>query len=161
MVDAGAWMQDEPFWPAFLFHVGMARSAPTAFDVDLADLDAYLDRFDDPHRWPVFAAPVGGGTLHLIVRNLPGDIGIDWVVDDAVHSTGWAGVYQTDLDLPWSLLPSEPAHLLIALPAVGDGTTPSDIPGRVAAALHAVGASNSVEELADDLLEHRACMILQ
>jgi hypothetical protein len=126
LLDAGAWTQDELFWPAFLFHVGMARSASAAFDVDLADLDAYLDRFRDPGRWPVFAASVSGGTLYLIVRNLPGDVGIDWVLDAAMHSTVWAaaaaaaGGDQAGPGLLGSLLPSEPAHLLVALPAVGD-----------------------------------------
>lgn len=166
LVDAGAWVQDELFWPAFLLHVGTASSAATAFDVDLADLDAYLDRFGDPGRWPVFAAPIGGGTLYLIVRNLPGDIGIDWVLDDAVRSAvhgaaAAAGGHQAGGGPPWSLLPSEPAHLLIALPAVGDSVAPSDTPGRVAAALRAVGATNSVDELTDDLIEHRACVLLQ
>lgn len=51
--------------------------------------------------------------------------------------------------------------MLIALPAVGDGIAPSGTPGLIAAALRAIGATNSVDELTDDLLEHRACVLLQ
>ncbi|MDG6106475.1 hypothetical protein Daura_27055 [Dactylosporangium aurantiacum] len=62
LTDATGWTADPPFWPAFLLHAGAAATAPEAFDADLADLDAYLDRFTDPAAWPVFTAPVAGGT---------------------------------------------------------------------------------------------------
>jgi hypothetical protein len=166
LVDADGWVEDDLFWPAFLLRVGMATAAPSAFNADLADLDAYLDRFDDPDRWPVFAASVGGGTLYLVVRNFPGDMGIDWVLDDGAQSSvreaaAAAGGYQRGGGLPWPLLPHEPTHLLIALPAVGDDFTPSDARGRVVEALRAIGATNSVDVLADELLKHRACVLLQ
>ncbi|GAA2617196.1 hypothetical protein GCM10010399_55190 [Dactylosporangium fulvum] len=96
--------------------VGMARSAPEAFGVDLADLDAYVDDFERPDEWPVFTVPIGGGTMHLVVRNLPDDAGIDWLLDAKVHATvrrlaNEDGGYYAGRGLPWPLLPLEPTHL--------------------------------------------------
>ncbi|MER7420952.1 hypothetical protein ABT346_29940 [Micromonospora peucetia] len=162
LVDATSWTADELFWPAFLLQMGMARSAPDAFGVDLADLDAYLDNFEQPDQWPVFAVPIGGGTMHMIVCNLPGDSGIDWVLDadaqEAVRAD--SGPEYSGSGLPWDLLPREPAHLLMALPAFGEHETADGVRSRVVQALRAVGATAGTEELADDLLKHRACMLL-
>jgi hypothetical protein len=165
LVDAMSWVDDELFWPAFLLQVGMARSAPEAFGVDLADLDVYVDDFERPDEWPVFTVPIGGGTMHLIVCNLPDDVGIDWQLDAEVNATvrrlaAEDGGYQAGRGLPWPLLPLEPTHLLTALPAVGDHQVPDSVPSLVAEALRAVGATALVEELAEDLLQHRACVLL-
>lgn len=165
LVDATSWIDDELFWPAFLLRVGMAGSAPEAFGVDLADLDAYVDDFERPDEWPVFTVPIGGGTMRLVVCNLPGDAGIDWLLDAEAHATvrrlaDEGGGYHTGRGLPWPLLPLEPMHLLTALPAVGDHQVPDSVPGLVAEALRAVGATALVEELAEDLLRHRACVLL-
>ncbi|GAB3824922.1 hypothetical protein ACFPIJ_63870 [Dactylosporangium cerinum] len=161
LVDATGWVDDELFWPAFLLRVGMARSAPEAFGADLADLDVYVDDFDRPDEWPVFTVPIGGGTMHLVVCNLPDDSGITWLLDAEAQ----AGVRRLAAEdagpgLPWALLPLEPVHLLTALPAVGDHEAPDGVPGLVAEALRAVGATAMVEELAEELLRHRACVLL-
>ncbi|MEO3746096.1 hypothetical protein [Plantactinospora sp. B5E13] len=162
LIDATSWTADGLFWPAFLLQVGMARSAPDAFGVDLADLDAYLDNFERPDQWPVFVVPVGDGTMHLVVCNLPGDVGIDWVLDAPAQEAVRAdlGAEYAASGFPWDLLPREPAHLLMALPAFGDHETPDNVRSTVMQALRAVGATAGIENLADDLLKHRACMLL-
>lgn len=165
LVDATRWVDDELFWPAFLCCLGLASSAPDAFDVDRADLDVYLDEFDQPDAWPVFAIPIGGGTMHLIARNFPDDAGIDWVIDADVHAaleqlTNESGRSSENPWLPWSLLPEEPPYLLMALPAIGDDEVPDGIPGVVAQAVRTVGATARIEELAEDLLQHRPCVFL-
>lgn len=162
LIDATSWTADELFWPAFLLQVGLARSAPDAFGVDLADLDAYLDNFERPDQWPVFAVPIGGGTMHLVVCNLPGDRGIDWVLDAHAQEAVRAdfGPEYGGSGFPWELLPREPAHLLMALPAFGNHETVDGVRSAVVQALRAVGATTGLEELADDLLQHRACMLL-
>lgn len=89
--------------------MGSARTALTAFDVDLADLDSYLDRFEDPQRWPVLPVPIGTGTLYLIVGNLPDDVGINWVLDEnAKAAVLQADAQPTGPGLPWSVLPAAP-----------------------------------------------------
>jgi hypothetical protein len=158
--DASAWIDDELFWPAFLLQVGSARTALTAFDVDPADLDSYLDRFENPDRWPVFAVPIGTGTMYLIVCNLPGDAGIVWVLDeDAKSAAERDPAPPTGPGLPWSVLPREPAQLLIALQAAGDDIGAAEASDRVCEALRAVGATDQITELADDLLEHRTWIL--
>ncbi|XVU23172.1 hypothetical protein ACQPZJ_38820 [Actinoplanes sp. CA-054009] len=160
LVDASGWVEDELFWPAFLYCVGLARTAPGAFDVDLDELEAYLENFEDPDQWPVFAVPVGGGTLHLVDCTMPDDAGIDWVIDEGVRASDPGPHYTGDYGLPWGLLPSEPAHLLMALPAFGDREVPAAVRAAVIGALRSVGAAAMVDELADDLLTHRACMLM-
>ncbi|MFF4809871.1 hypothetical protein ACFY03_16825 [Micromonospora chersina] len=166
LIDATSWVEEELFWPAFLFHVGMARSAPAAFDADVADLDVYVENFERPDVWPVFAVPIGGGMMHLVVCNLPDDSGIHWVLDAKVRAAlgrfaDASGGHDPGRGLPWALLPREPAHLLTALPAMGTRQVPEGVPAEVAEALRAVGAMRRAEELADDLLRHRACVLLQ
>ena len=157
-VDASGWPADEPFWPAFLLHFGSARSALDAFDVDLADLDAYLDRFADPSRWPVFPLPVGDGTLYVIGCNLPTDVGISYVLDEDALAVLGRHPY-TGQGVPLALLPESPEQRLLALPAAGDDLEPQDATRLVADALAAVGAVGAVEALADELLEHRAWLL--
>ncbi|GLW33073.1 hypothetical protein [Actinoplanes regularis] len=157
LVDASGWMTDELFWPAFLLQVGMARSAPHAFDADLADLDVYLDRFEQPDQWPVFTVPLANGAMYLVVCNLPDDTGIDWVLDTDAQEAHQRGAGS---GLPWGLLPRRPEHLLMALPAFGDHDPGESVRTTVAEALRAVGAASGIDELAEDLLRHRACIIL-
>ncbi|GAA3204472.1 hypothetical protein ACFO1B_42340 [Dactylosporangium siamense] len=89
----------------------------------------------------------------------------DWLLDAEVRAAvrrlaDEDGGWQAGPGLPWALLPLEPVHLLTALPAVGDHGVPDGVPGMVAEALRAVGATTLVEELAEDLLRHRACVLL-
>ncbi|BCY07003.1 hypothetical protein [Actinoplanes sp. L3-i22] len=164
LIDATGWAADALFWPAFLLQVGMARSAPQAFDVDLADLDVYCQRFEQPDQWPVFTVPIAGGRMHLIVCNLPDDAGIDWLLDadaqDGVRRSDVSEVQYAGAGLPWGLLPEQPTSLLMALPAFGDPDPKEQEQRTVQQALRAVGATWRINELADDLLSHRACMIL-
>lgn len=164
LVDATAWVADDLFWPAFLFQVGMAGSAPEAFDVDLADLDEYCQRFERPDRWPAFTVPILDGTMYLIVRNLPDDAGIDWRLDaraqEAVRQVTDSEPEHAGAGLPWSLLPRSPEQLLMALPVFGDPEPSNDERTVVAQALRAVGGAVRIDELAEDLLQHRAFMIL-
>ncbi len=159
LVDASGWVDDPVFWPAYLLHVGSAGAAAEAFDADLADLDACLDEFGRADRWPVFAVPLGAGTMHVVVRNLPGDQDIDLVYDAMAgraleeHAAG-AGGYEVP-GLPWALLPVNPAELLLGLPFFappGDGDRLTEAYAAVAAALRTVGAVALVEELAAELL---------
>ncbi|SNY56342.1 hypothetical protein [Paractinoplanes atraurantiacus] len=160
LVDASGWVEDELFWPAFLYCVGLAQGAPEAFDVDLGDLEAYLENFEDPGQWPVFAVAVAGGTLHLVVCTMPDDAGIDWVVDEGVRAADPGPHYTDDHGLPWPLLPSDPASLLLALPAFGNPDVPEPVRAAVSHALRSVGAAKMLNELADDLLTHRACLLM-
>ncbi|MEV4515814.1 hypothetical protein AB0K00_43525 [Dactylosporangium sp. NPDC049525] len=59
------------------------------------------------------------------------------------------------------MLPEDPEHLLIALPAVGDQDPPTRVRRAVVRSLRAVGATHGITKLADDLLQHRACILLQ
>ncbi|MEV4140486.1 hypothetical protein AB0J72_51020 [Dactylosporangium sp. NPDC049742] len=160
LVDAMPWLEDELFWPAFLFAVGHAGSAPEAFGVDPADLEAFLDDFERSDLWPVFTVAIGRGVLHLIVRNFPGDPGLDWLVDAEIGAAARRLAAEDGGDspgpgLPWGLLPTDPVNLLLALPAFGKGESGGGDPGPVAAALRAVGATASVDELAAELFYGR------
>jgi hypothetical protein len=165
LVDATSWVNDAEFWPAFLHCVGLASSAPEAFDADAADIDAYLDRFGRPESWPVFSVPVATGTMQLVLRNFPDDTGIDWFTDDDLRAAlrrlpDDAGGTDPGPGLPWALLPEQPAHLLMALPAFGGHDVPDGVQDKVEQALLAIGAKTLIKELATDLLQHRACILL-
>jgi hypothetical protein len=54
LLDTTAWLDQPAVWPALLWAVGGARAAIDAFDVDLADVDVFLDRLGAAERWPVF-----------------------------------------------------------------------------------------------------------
>ncbi|MEV0566619.1 hypothetical protein [Dactylosporangium sp. NPDC050588] len=56
----------------------------------------------------------------------------------------------------WGLLPTDPVHLLLALPAFGKGENGGGDPAPVAAALRAVGATTAVDEVAAELLARRS-----
>jgi hypothetical protein len=166
LVDATSWVGDELFWPAYLLSTGAASTALEAFNADPADLEAYLDNFERPDRWPVFTVPLATGTMRLIICNLPDDAGIHWQIDAEVEAAirrlaDEDGGYFAGPGLPWPLLPSEPADLLLALPAIGDHTVPDDTPIALASVLRAVGATALVEELTAELLQFRACVLQQ
>ncbi|MFF5225000.1 hypothetical protein [Dactylosporangium sp. NPDC000521] len=139
LVDADGWVEDDLFWPAFLLRVGMATAAPSAFNADLADLDAYLDRFDDPDRWPVFAASVGGGTLYLVVRNFPGDMGEVWLTDDDVVESSVRPAQRVEQSLGGG--PSLPRVPQSSDSAAADGGPPS--PGNRCRAAAQAGRAES------------------
>lgn len=114
----------------------------------------------------MFAVPFGGGTMHLVVCNLPGDCGIDrWLDATATELiTRLADEddgHQAEPGLPWSMLPSQPAHLLLSLPVMGGPDEPAGMVRLVAKALRGVGAITLVNELARQLLQNRACVTLQ
>jgi hypothetical protein len=104
--------------------------------------------------------------LHLVLRNHADDSGIDWLPDAEMNTAiqrlaDAEGAHHAGPGLPWPLLPRNPAHLLVALPAFGGPAVPDHVVGTVAHALREVGARRLIDELADDLLRHRACILLQ
>ncbi|MBO3741690.1 hypothetical protein [Actinoplanes flavus] len=145
------------FWPAYLLEVGLAHTAAQAFDVDP---DAYCDHFEDPDHWPTFTIPLAAGTLHLTVRNLPDDHGIDWHLDEPATRSLTTHLSYAHRGLPWHALSTDPAHLLMALPTCGEPTLTTRQRTAVTRALRAVGATTHVTELTDDLIQHRPARIL-
>ena len=170
LVDGSAVMSSALFWPAFLLTVGGSKSAPDAFDSDLADLDELLDRFEDPDRWPVFSIPLAGHTrLHVIMRNVEDDCGIDYVLEPgagagSIPLAALEGHFRGPA-LAWPELltaahqPDEahtPAErLLLLLPACADLDRPSAAADVVAAALTAVGARHDERQVSGELLDDR------
>ncbi|AEV86992.1 hypothetical protein ACWT_5973 [Actinoplanes sp. SE50] len=168
LVDGSALMAHDLFWPAFLSTVGGSATAPYAFGADPADLDEMVDAFLDEHEWPVFSLLLAGtGQLHVVMRNLPDDGGVDYVLDPG---TGSRSIPLAALDghfrgpaLAWPELidtarpPGAPhtsaERLLLLLPACADRDRPSDVTEMVAAALTAVGAVSGTHAVAEELLD--------
>lgn len=63
------------------------------------------------------------------------------------------------LGFSWDVLPADPVSLLLALPTLGDEDVPNGVRAAVAGAARAMGAVTAVDELADDLLRHRAFIL--
>jgi len=81
LVDAGAMPARPGFWPAFLYAVGLSKSAAEAFDDDLADVSVLIDELVDPTAWPVLSIRLHRGhLLHIVMRNFPDDAGVDFVI---------------------------------------------------------------------------------
>lgn len=167
LVDGADIMSQELFWPAFLSTVGGSTSVPDAFGVDPADLEHIVDTFLDPHRWPVFSLSLlGRCRLTVIMRNLDGDGGVDYVLDPGTgdasiplasmegHFRGpafaWpevaAAAHHTDQDHT----PAE--RLLLLVPACADSDRPRQAADLVAEALTALGARSDVRQVSEELL---------
>ncbi|WP_344646935.1 hypothetical protein [Cryptosporangium japonicum] len=164
LVDATAWCEDEPFWPAFLGSVGGSVTAPLAFEVEPADVEEYLDELHDPDHWPYLTLGLAQGhRLHLLFRNCEDDSGWDYLFEPAGRSEVWTlaaleGGY-VGPGLSWPELVSAAGtsdaarRLLLMLPALGDSDRPDTAGARVAAAFVAVGgAPEQAGRVADELL---------
>ncbi|GAB4104482.1 hypothetical protein GCM10028790_35010 [Micromonospora taraxaci] len=167
LVDGADIMSQELFWPAFLAIVGGSTSVPDAFGVDPADLEHIVDTFLDPQSWPVFSLPLPGRChLHVIMRNVDDDGGVDYVLDPGTgdasiplaamegHFRGpafaWpevvAAAHQPDQDHT----PAE--RLLLLVPACADSNRPGEAVDLVAEALTALGARSDVRQVSEELL---------
>ncbi|WP_145780043.1 hypothetical protein [Micromonospora taraxaci] len=140
---------------------------PDAFGVDPADLEHIVDTFLDPQSWPVFSLPLPGRChLHVIMRNVDDDGGVDYVLDPGTgdasiplaamegHFRGpafaWpevvAAAHQPDQDHT----PAE--RLLLLVPACADSNRPGEAVDLVAEALTALGARSDVRQVSEELL---------
>ncbi|MFI7079725.1 hypothetical protein ACIBO1_20710 [Micromonospora sp. NPDC049903] len=170
LIDGSQVMADVLFWPAFLYTVGGSASAPNAFGVDLADLDEFIDTLVDPHRWPVFSLALAGrGRLHVIMRNFPGEGGVDYVLDpgnggDSIPLAAMEGHFRGPA-LAWPELVAAAHHpdqvntgaerLLLLLPVCADSNRPSTAIDMVTAALTSLGAGSHARQVGAELLNSR------
>ncbi|ALG13382.1 hypothetical protein [Kibdelosporangium phytohabitans] len=168
LVDRMDIVDDPAFWPFFLAFVNATNSPFDAFDIDPADSSALDSVLTDESRWPVFTIPVGDGhRVRIVLNNLPDDPSVEYLLDpadggNAVHfanldghfrgpGMSWAELTATSLQPDPVLSPAE--RMLFLLPSLGDTETPATAPRIIAAALTSVGATQSQEALAVELIE--------
>ncbi|WP_432981895.1 hypothetical protein [Dactylosporangium sp. CA-233914] len=170
LIDGAPLIHQPLFWPAFLYTVGGAASAPDAFDADPADLDVLIDELCNPARWPVFTLPLGNHTLlRIVMRNHPDDAGVDYLLDrgddtPVLHLAALEGHFKGPA-LSWPELASTiedtgDGHaavdrFLLLLPAFGDTDTPAAAHRLVTHVVTTVGAIRDQPTLAAQLLENR------
>ncbi|MFI7075415.1 hypothetical protein [Micromonospora sediminicola] len=170
LIDGSGVMAHALFWPAFLYTVGGSSSAPSAFDVDPADLSELIDTLLDSDSWPVFSLKLAGRSrLHVIMRNFPEEGGVDYVLDPgndggAIPLAAMEGHFRGPA-LAWSELvaathQADQGHswgerLLLLLPSCADSDRPSTAIDMVAAALTSVGAGTDARRVGAELLSSR------
>lgn len=168
LVDGSERMSSPLFWPAFLYTVGGSASAPDAFRSDPADLSELIDSLLDPRHWPVFSLLLAGrDRLHVVMRNLEDEGGIDYVLEpcaggEALQLAALEGHFRGPA-LAWPELVAvaqqpdkdhTPAQrLLLLLPACADSDRPSTAVDTVAAALRSIGARSSERQVSAELLD--------
>lgn len=168
LIDGSEMMTSDLFWPAFLYTVGGAASAPHAFGSDPADLNEVIEAFLDEQRWLVFSLGLSGTSrVHVVMRNFPDEGGVDYVLDpgtggDAIPLAAMEGHFRGPA-LAWPELMAaaeqpDPLHtpaerLLLLLPACADRDHPPDAVDTVSAALTAVGARSNTRRAAGELLD--------
>jgi hypothetical protein len=171
LVDAGAMPARPGFWPAFLYAVGLSKSAAEAFDDDLADVSVLIDELVDPTAWPVLSIRLHRGhLLHIVMRNFPDDAGVDFVIAPPVGGryiplAAMEGSFRGP-GLSWPELVaaarqpddvlSPAARMLLLLPITGDTHTPAHAAPLIAKALTSVGATRLQDVVASELLNVRA-----
>ncbi|MEU4214872.1 hypothetical protein [Actinoplanes sp. NPDC026623] len=168
LVDATSWLDDDLFWPAFLFTVGGSETAAVAFAADPADVEAYAAELHHADRWPfVVVRLASGDRLYVLFRNFEGDAGWDYLrqpagTDTVTTVAALEGHFQGPA-FSWEDLiavasrpdPTRSAaeRLLLLLPAMGDADLPDEAGRLVAAALDAVGVRQRYRrEVARELL---------
>ncbi|WP_422742725.1 hypothetical protein ACN27B_30200 [Micromonospora sp. WMMD754] len=170
LIDGSQVMADALFWPAFLYTVGGSVSAPNAFGADLADLDELTATLLNPDSWPVFSLALAGRSrLRVIMRNFPGDGGVDYVLDpgnggDSIPLAAMEGHFRGPA-LAWPELVAA-AHqpdqghtvaerMLLLLPACADRDRPRTAIDLVMAALTSLGAGSHARQVGVELLNSR------
>ncbi|GAA2534065.1 hypothetical protein [Winogradskya humida] len=168
LADGAELMADAAFWPAFLAFAGGSSAALATFDGDRADLSHLLDVLEDPARWPVFPLRLGEHRLHVVMRNMDGDYGCDYILEPAggdrsIPIAALEGCFRGP-GLSWPELITAAAHpddtltraerLLLLLPACGDTATPASATRTVSQALTQVGVRTGQGAIATELLNH-------
>jgi hypothetical protein len=170
LIDGSQVMAGALFWPAFLYTVGGSTSAPNAFGADPADLNELIDTLLDPHSWPVFSLALAGRSrLHVIMRNFPGEGGVDYVLDpgnggDSIPLAAMEGHFRGSA-LAWPELVAAAHHpgqghawakrLLLLLPGCADSNRPGTAIDMVSAALTSLGAGPNARQVGTELLSSR------
>ncbi|MEU7036385.1 hypothetical protein ABZ958_22245 [Streptomyces sp. NPDC046237] len=159
------------FWSNYLSEIcvggtggaGTGHPLPEWFGEDGADVDALSEVLFDPERLPVFRVPGADGSgVVVVLRNLPGDYGIDFVltrpVEDCVQQTAtWEGEL-SGAELTWPELvriadspaadaegvDDPAARLLLLLPLLNGLDMPEGASGRLSAALTSVGVTQDL-----------------
>jgi hypothetical protein len=174
LVDARALPTRPGFWPAFLHTVGGSESAVPAFDDDPANVSALIDEFLNPDAWPVLSVALHRGhQLHIVMRNFPGEGGVDYVVAPAGggphiplasmegHFRGpaasWPELVAT-ASHPDELF-SPAARLLLLQPVTADTDTPVTAPSVIAAALTSVGSARHQDAVAAETTRQRPVLV--
>ncbi|MET7333335.1 hypothetical protein [Nonomuraea sp. NPDC005650] len=167
-------LSDPVFWAIHSALTGAAglNDIEEAFGVDIVDAEELHDRMFDHDHWPVFTVPLRStGNIHIIYRNLDGDMGLDYVLAHPdwphdLHLTAVEGNFIgpglswpeliTIANLPpmsgdGALLDAA-SRLLILLPALGDADLPDTAVLTVAAALSELTTSPEPARIAEILL---------
>ncbi|MFF7209197.1 hypothetical protein ACFZAU_01510 [Streptomyces sp. NPDC008238] len=163
---------DEPlFWLGHLYSCVQSEEAEELlFGADFDAAEDFHRRLSGRTDWPTFTVPVTAGRLHIVHRNLEGDMGTDYLV----HHPGWDRAELLARDdghfmgpgLSWPELAAaadnglsggsttDPnSRLLLLWPAFGDDAVPAAASERLVAALRARTAVEDPEQLAAALLE--------
>ncbi|KJK47778.1 hypothetical protein UK23_19250 [Lentzea aerocolonigenes] len=153
----GAELLPEPlFWLNHLAGCMPDGVQEMAFGADWEDAEEfYLERMASHDEWPVITAELSdGNAIHVVYRNLDGDMGVDYLFSTPSWSeelTLAEGSFKGP-GLAWHELERLPEHLLLLFPMLGDLSVPDHAVDLVAAALAEVGAPR---ELAIALLEQQ------
>jgi hypothetical protein len=176
LTDGSYLLGDPAFWA---LHLGIPGAGgfgdlEEAFGVDIVEAEELDDRMLDHDHWPVFTVPLHSkGNIHIIYRNLDGDMGVDYVLahPDWPHDLRLAAAEGCFIGpaLSWpelSTIAGQPptstddtlvdaaSRLLILLPALGDADLPDDAIPTVAAALSEVTTSPEPARIAKLLLHN-------
>lgn len=176
LVDASALLTDPALWAVHAQMVGVLGPVDLQRDygVDTEDAEELCEQLFDPDHWPVFTVPLrSGAALNVIYRNLPDDMGLDYVLahPDRPHDLHLAAVEGSFVGpgLSWHELintarrppTSAPAgtrdpdqRLLLLLPALGDADLPGDAVPALTAALTRTTACPSPRHVAETLLRN-------
>ncbi len=174
LVDGSHLLDDPVFWALHALQLGVIglTDIEEAFGVDIGDAAEIENRVFDHDHWPVFTVPLRGpGNIHIIYRNLDGDMGLDYVlthpdwphdlhlaaVDGGFIGPGLSWPELTTIashpPTPGAGMPSDAARrLLILLPALGDADLPDTAVPTVAAALSELTTSPDPDHIAEILL---------
>lgn len=173
----GSYLLDDPaFWALHLAQIGAdgLDDLEEAFGADIVEAEELYDRMFDHDHWPAFTVPLrSAGNIHVIYRNLDGDMGLDYVLThpDWPHDLCLAAVEGCFIGpgLSWpelvAIANQPPAsgdntlldaagRLLILLPALGDAGLPVAAVPTVAAALSELTTSPEPARIAEILLHN-------
>ncbi|MEU6777623.1 hypothetical protein ABZ912_00365 [Nonomuraea angiospora] len=176
LVDGSYLLDDPVFWALHVLQIGVIglTDIEEAFGVDLVYAEELENQIFDDDHWPVFTVPLRStGSIHIIYRNLDGDMGLDYVLThpDLPHDLGLAAVAADFIGpgMSWpeliTIANQPPAagdrtlldaagRLLILLPALGDADLPDTAVPTVAAALSELTTSPDPDHIAEILLHN-------
>jgi hypothetical protein len=170
LVDGSAFLTESAFWAVHSMAVGVGglNDVEGGFGVDVDDAEALCEQLLDHDRWPVFHVPLkSGATIHVIYRNLDGDMGLDFVlahpdwpsdlqlaaVEGCFVGPGLSWPELTAIaEQPPTAADSAAGRLLMLLPAMGDANLPDHAAPTLAAALTRTTGAPDARRVADLLL---------